>query len=939
MTNQTMQKVFCLLVALFVSLGGVAMAQVTWDGDTDNNLTVGTNWDDDLVPVATGNYIVDNNTNFGGADAYQLVLGGNTEFLTMDISAGGTGANAGYLEITPYATGFGRFRCAANGVLSFSGTALTSEVLVQSTASNAISFANMGPHATIRNNTSAVLKFAETESVTFFGWNNALRRLHFDGSGDIVLGPYTIWPTNTAGTVRRLNFAMTDVTFGGTLTIQDGQTVSLGVTLRNGNGTIKVEGTDTLAGVPEIGCDTADAGTRAIDLSGYVHVTNPIRLSDFTSADATNLLVVDGNTSVSLSDLRLGVGAPGYDIQGWVQGSSILVFKDLGGSFYAGTVAEGALFDGLTINGGPAYMTEVSTGVWAVYQEQVPPTVSISLPDLNPTVADELDFTVVFSEEITTFTTSDIHVDTDLASGADVTSITTTDMTTFTVTVTTVDGTENGNLGITVLAGVEDFSGNALVANEASAQYEINNDIPIVTISTPSPAITNTGPVDYTVSYANVTDSSLANTDITLDSPDTADAGSVSVTDNGGHNYTVTLSSITGDGTLGITVAAATGTGPAGSNVATPSDTDIVVDNTGPQITVTPAVTGIREGGTVVYNVTYDDDSGTINLTESDITLTTSGVTIASVIVTDGATSTPVVTVVTSGGTGEITDLTIAAGTSTDALGNADTGASASAAVTVIGNVSTLFLETFESATLDEVWYDANVDGDVTDNTKDSGENVWTFADGDGVGSYTITNTWTSPNQAFENTGTDTVNNALAISAPLSAPVTMEAGRQVTILVSQGFVTTSTAIDGWNQNRYWVTDATGDLGLCLWAANGLATGAVENVYLPRASDGSAGNNMNGLLDAGDCRAAEGVLDDIKLVYTPEGATTSVEMEVYREGSLYASGRFVLDKDMRGVTLTQVEFNLKPETTFVIDRFEVIEGPVPTAVSPDAWLLY
>ncbi len=103
-------------------------------------------------------------------------------------------------------------------------------------------------------------------------------------------------------------------------------------------------------------------------------------------------------------------------------------------------------------------------------------------------------------------------------------------------------------------------------ATSATDKFTYDSTQPTVTISAPSPAITSTGPVTYTITYgdANFGASTLTAADITLNKNGTAN-GVVSVDAGTGSTRTVTISGITGTGTLGISLAAGTAHDAAGN--------------------------------------------------------------------------------------------------------------------------------------------------------------------------------------------------------------------------------------------------------------------------------------------------------------------------------------------------------------------------------------
>ncbi len=132
---------------------------------------------------------------------------------------------------------------------------------------------------------------------------------------------------------------------------------------------------------------------------------------------------------------------------------------------------------------------------------------------------------------------------------------------------------------------------NSLGANKALV---IDTTAPTIAIGSPSVSTiaAGAGSVTYTVTYAdtNFNASTLANGNITLNSTGSA-SGTVNVTGSG-TTRTVTISSITGTGTLGITIASGTASDTAGNTAgaAGPSTTfAVTAPASGPSPTGTPA--------------------------------------------------------------------------------------------------------------------------------------------------------------------------------------------------------------------------------------------------------------------------------------------------------------------------------------------------------------
>ena len=156
----------------------------------------------------------------------------------------------------------------------------------------------------------------------------------------------------------------------------------------------------------------------------------------------------------------------------------------------------------------------------------------------------------------------------------------------------------------------------------------MDNTAPTISIGAPSASYAAGGPVTYTVTYAdaNFNSSTLAVANITLNKTGTAN-GTISSVSGSGLTRTVTISNITGNGTLGISIAAGTASDLAGNlaPAAGPSAT-FIVDNTAPTISIGAPSASYAAGGPVTYTVTYADanfNSSTLAL--ANITLDTTG--------------------------------------------------------------------------------------------------------------------------------------------------------------------------------------------------------------------------------------------------------------------------------------------------------------------------
>jgi gliding motility-associated-like protein len=173
--------------------------------------------------------------------------------------------------------------------------------------------------------------------------------------------------------------------------------------------------------------------------------------------------------------------------------------------------------------------------------------------------------------------------------------------------------TGDGTLAFTVPAGTtNDQAGNPALASPLSPAVIIDNTAPSITIGAPSVATTKGGPVSYTITYndANFNTSALGTGNITLNTTGTA-TGTVAVSGSG-TSYTVTISSTSGDGTLGFTIGAGTATDLAGNTAAASSaSSTFTVDNTAPTVqsitATTPSNTNPTNATSVAYTVTFSE--------------------------------------------------------------------------------------------------------------------------------------------------------------------------------------------------------------------------------------------------------------------------------------------------------------------------------------------
>jgi len=317
----------------------------------------------------------------------------------------------------------------------------------------------------------------------------------------------------------------------------------------------------------------------------------------------------------------------------------------------------------------------------------VPTVSSIVRTDANPTSASSVDFTVTFSESVTGVDTSDFTPDETGVSGAVVTGVAGTGATR-TVSVSTGSGT--GTLSVDVTDDDTIINGSSIPLGDAGASngdftagedYTINGSGPTVAIGAPSLTDTNSGPVSFGVTYTGAATVNLTMGDVSLNSPGTATASTITVTNGTTSTPTVTLSGISGDGTLGITLAGGVADdGMSNFDAGAGPSTTFNVDNNAPALVIESPSETDTSSGPISFVVTYTGSTA-VNLTSGDISLN-GAATASTITVTDGTTTTPTVTLSDISGNGTL-GITVGSDTSSDLVGNTDIGAGPSSTFNV----------------------------------------------------------------------------------------------------------------------------------------------------------------------------------------------------------------------------------------------------------------
>ncbi|MEX1048894.1 MAG: LamG-like jellyroll fold domain-containing protein [Akkermansiaceae bacterium] len=245
-----------------------------------------------------------------------------------------------------------------------------------------------------------------------------------------------------------------------------------------------------------------------------------------------------------------------------------------------------------------------SSEITALAAPGTPTVSSLNRVNATPSNASTVNWTLIFGSATTGVTASQFSLSGTAASGASVGTPTTTNAgVSWNIPVTTGSGSGTLQLNLANATGLSQVISTSLpFSGEA---YTMDKTPPTIAIGAPSASLTRSGPITYTITYSdsNFSSSTLANQNITLNSTGSA-SGTVNVTGSG-TTRTVTISSITGNGTLGISVAAQTASDTAG-NTATAAgpSTTFTVDNTAPAITSGATASGTYRAAGFSYTIT-----------------------------------------------------------------------------------------------------------------------------------------------------------------------------------------------------------------------------------------------------------------------------------------------------------------------------------------------
>ncbi len=592
-----------------------------------------------------------------GAPSVAATKGGPVSYTVTYADANFSTSTLGTGNITLNATG------TATGTVAVSGSGTSYTVTISSTGGDGtLGFTiGAGTATDLAGNTAA----ASSASATFTVDNTAPTVSSITATTPSNNNPtnatsvgYTVTFSEGVTGVDNTDFTATVSgvsTTGITVTPVSSSVYTVTVNGVSGNGTVRLDLNSSSTGITDVAGNAISGGFTAGD-TYTIDNTPPVVTIGAPSTTITNTGPVtydvsysDANfNSSSLSSANITVNAtPG------AAASSVTVTQNSPTDYtvtLSGITGFGAL--GISVQAGTssdrAGNTDAGAGPSGTFSvDNTAPTVTsiaaTTPSNANPTNATSVTYTVTFSKPVTGVDESDFTVSTSGTFGV-VTSISGSGNT-YLVTVGSISG--NGTLELNMTNSgdpIKDAAGNTLTTSPFGDTYTIDQTLPTATISAPSVTQTGnsgSGSVTYTVTYAdaNFNTSNLTGSGITLIPTGTA-TGTVAVSGSG-TSYTVTISGITGLGTIGISVGAGfandlagntdLGAGPSATFTVLSSNATLSLIALNPYSTLTNTGT---VGSTTTYTTTASNatTSVTITPTTADATATVkvNGVTVMS---------------------------------------------------------------------------------------------------------------------------------------------------------------------------------------------------------------------------------------------------------------------------------------------------------------------
>jgi hypothetical protein len=308
-------------------------------------------------------------------------------------------------------------------------------------------------------------------------------------------------------------------------------------------------------------------------------------------------------------------------------------------------------------------------------------TINQGASQADPTNGSTITYDVVFSEGVTGFTNSDVDLTGSSVTGLSA-SVTPIDSSHYTVTVSGManpgSGTVKAKINANAVTSIASSApNNASTSTDNSVKFD--TVVPTVTINQASgqadPA--SSGPILFTVVFSEPV-SGFTSLGVDLSSSSLSGLSAI-VTQNTTSNYTVSVSGMSGNGTVvaKVLAGAAIDTATNASAASTSSDNTVTYGLVGPSVTINQGASQAdpTNSASIVYDVVFS--AGVTGFTSSGVDLSGSSLSGLSALVTPIDSSHYTVTVSGMSGTGTV-KATINAGAATAISNGATTQASTS---------------------------------------------------------------------------------------------------------------------------------------------------------------------------------------------------------------------------------------------------------------------
>ncbi len=342
-----------------------------------------------------------------------------------------------------------------------------------------------------------------------------------------------------------------------------------------------------------------------VHVNGFIDVGDTITL---TFREAMNTTIIPDDSFFTLGSSHTFDIAHASLTPSWTNGTTLVITLGVTDVLSGDSVVANSGF--LDLKDNPA----VASPSPVLITDNIDPQVSsiVRVTDASMTNSATVHYTVTFSEIVTGVDTSDFFLNTSGVSLASVASVSGSGSV-YTVIVNTGTGDGTIRLDISGLSNIVDAGSNPLsnIPFTSGEVYTIDKTPPLILIGAPSVSSTTLGPVTFSITYTGADTVNLTNSDITLNATDSA-VGSVDVTNGNTSNPTVTISSISGDGTLSISIGPDTSSDAVGNSAlsAGPSTT-FIVDNTPPDTNITSHPTDPSNSSSASFSFTSSETNST----------------------------------------------------------------------------------------------------------------------------------------------------------------------------------------------------------------------------------------------------------------------------------------------------------------------------------------